>query len=888
MNTLKRKMFADGGAAEDNGMGIMAIMAPPPEEMAQSPRSMERSPQNPEILMNNLRGDMRSVDARYAELADMVGEEAAMDTPPEVLAILQDHFAMMDQPQGIGGLPQGAGMALPGMMPQGPRPMGQGPAMPPGGMGGPQLPFPQGGSEGAPPTPDGLPPAEMFGGGIANVGSRFLPYLREVGASWKQQIGTAADELNKYLGRTFMQPQPTARRVIGPDGKPLVAQGRNTMLPGAQPGSLVPGKGTQLRPFTSMSLEHPSLSEGLKQGLGQGYRNMKAEQELLLRLRAPVGGKLLPKSRTAPTAALHTQQGGPRMMAGPKGEPIPTAASTGVPPTQAAAEQAFLNRVAAGVKPNSAKEALQFFTQGAIRDPRVVGTGVVGGVGLGALGAAVEDAAKASPDAAPPAMPYIPDNRPETMALGRGEYGFGRDPEGAVLPMPAPASTTSPAAAEQEAAGEKPVPIDIWEGVDKQPNWIAEAISAPAAKVDKKGRIQRIKDAYGEYLPLYKELVGDDTDSVKANALFLLSDAFFKFGADTESPTMAVALSKAASGIPRGLAVLANDAKERGIKIKTAALDQAVGDITQEDKEAAALRLAMLKGDYQLLKEQAKAMGKTQGQVLTKDGGAGLVYLESKDGSYLGQQAINPNDSTFRSAVSSKYTLQPTSNPFVEYRGPAASTIETDKDARLGLVQKLRTIDDTLREVEQMEGVIRNLYGPGAWASDIYNNVFVPVSAGALDPDLVTERSKATLLRSANVIAKNFASIGDSGRVAVQEQEWARQILKNVLEPTKFFSDTRLAAASVGSTRAALLNARQQVLTQLGYANQDLMAVAPPTGTEGDPFIVPKDEGEANQLYNFLKQTVAKDPKQKGTVFLNINGKVVPRSLESIRSRGVQ
>ena len=34
---------------------------------------MERRPDSPEILMNNLRGDMRSIDARREELADLVG-----------------------------------------------------------------------------------------------------------------------------------------------------------------------------------------------------------------------------------------------------------------------------------------------------------------------------------------------------------------------------------------------------------------------------------------------------------------------------------------------------------------------------------------------------------------------------------------------------------------------------------------------------------------------------------------------------------------------------------------------------------------------------------------------------------------------------------------------
>ena len=51
-----------------------------------------RSPSSPEILMNNLRGDMRSVDARYQELAEMVGEDVAMETPPEILAMLQSQF----------------------------------------------------------------------------------------------------------------------------------------------------------------------------------------------------------------------------------------------------------------------------------------------------------------------------------------------------------------------------------------------------------------------------------------------------------------------------------------------------------------------------------------------------------------------------------------------------------------------------------------------------------------------------------------------------------------------------------------------------------------------------------------------------------------------------
>ena len=78
----------------------------------------ERRPDSPEILMNHLRGDMRSLDARRDELADMVGYQAARETPDSVLAMLQPVLAKQ---QGLGTLPMAQG-------PQAPMP----PAMPPG------------------------------------------------------------------------------------------------------------------------------------------------------------------------------------------------------------------------------------------------------------------------------------------------------------------------------------------------------------------------------------------------------------------------------------------------------------------------------------------------------------------------------------------------------------------------------------------------------------------------------------------------------------------------------------------------------------------------------------------------------------------------------------
>lgn len=812
---LQRAMFAMPLSKEARNTGIMQGFEDDmvEEDMGDEMLPMERTPQNPEILMNTLRGDMRSVDARYAELANMVGEEAAMETPPEVLAILQDHFTMMQQPQGIGALPQGMPMTPPGMMPQGPMPTGQGPAMPPGGMGGPQLPFPQGGPEGAPPTPDGLPPAQMAIGGVASLAARFAPYMAATGAALRGNISRFNQAANQALGRMFMQPQPVAQRVLGPGGRPLVTQGRNTMVPGAQPGTLVPGTGTKMAPYTTMGLQTPTFTQGISQGVQQAL---------------------------GPTVSKYAVPG-----AGALGLAYKYATREAPEPAQSAPEMPFI--------PTRTSDLQNYLRTSPA--PSTLGSGRFG----------IEDVDKMGQESV---------------------TGLKLPPVGPALPVP-PASTTSPAAAEQEAAGEKPVPIDIWEGVEQQPNWIADAISAPAAKTDKKGRVQRIKDAYGEYLPLYEDLIGaDDTDSIKTNALLLLADAAFKFAGDAESPTMAVALSRAASGIPRGLAVLANDAKERGIKIKTAALDQAIGDISAEDKAARDLQIEIVKGANRVRLEQAKQAGKSG--LITKSAGAGLTYLTDKDGGYYGGWAIDPDHPVYKSALESKYTLQPTSNPFVQYRGPAPTTIVTDEKSRLDLEGNLRAADDMLREIEQIEVVLKDLYGPSAWASDVYNNVLVPLSLGKLPADKVTQRAKTQLLRSANILAKNFASLQQSGRVSVQQEKWSREVLDKLLDPTAFFSDPRLAASTVASARTAGLNARQQVLTQLGFANQDLMAVTLPTGTPEDPFIVPRDETEADKLYNFLRQTVAKDPKQKGTVFLEINGKVTPMSLESIRTRKAQ
>lgn len=143
---------------------LETIMGDSEEKDIDTATMQERTPKSPEILMNNLRGDMRSIDARVEELADLVGYNAAASTPTEVLALLQPVLAAEAQ-QGIGALPA-AGIS-------GQPPQGMPPSLPGGAPTGMSVP-PQAAAPAGPPQMDMPPvpnttPAGMPAGGIETL-----------------------------------------------------------------------------------------------------------------------------------------------------------------------------------------------------------------------------------------------------------------------------------------------------------------------------------------------------------------------------------------------------------------------------------------------------------------------------------------------------------------------------------------------------------------------------------------------------------------------------------------------------------------------------------------------------------------------------------------------
>jgi len=90
-----------------------------------------------ETVMNTIRGDEATVEERYEELASVVGEEDARQTPESVLTLVQPAMVMGAVDQGIGGLAQQQMMEpVQGAMAQGIMSTVE-PPQPAGGMGGP-------------------------------------------------------------------------------------------------------------------------------------------------------------------------------------------------------------------------------------------------------------------------------------------------------------------------------------------------------------------------------------------------------------------------------------------------------------------------------------------------------------------------------------------------------------------------------------------------------------------------------------------------------------------------------------------------------------------------------------------------------------------------------
>jgi len=819
---LKRAMFAMPLSKESRNSGIMSgfdmdemegeMDRDENAEMEQMP-AMSRTPQNPEILMNNLRGDMRSVDARYQELAQMVGEEAAMDTPPEVLAMLQTQLAMQQQGGGIGALPQAQGMMPPGGQPPmggapAPAPQQPGAAMPQGGIPMPQgmesaPPFSQGpsapqqyahGGAVEPPTPDGMPPMHAFLGAFVNPAMRAAQFMSD-------KAGAA----NAALGRMFMQPsmtQPFLENVRGPGG-------RYTAEQIARGGELL----------------YPTFTQGMMQGASR-FVDQYPRLAGALKSTAAFG--------SVPAYGLATRGG------------------------DGAGEQSDLvNQIP--------------------------------------VDTAADRAARLELMSKPPSMTY-------DISAPKGEdWTSQQGPEGKKLPIPfnpvlyeysgdpfSGAGKLSATPEQEIAQGEAPAFTPEQEraqgeGLSPSTMPLGDFISKTQAAQEKQGpktKMERIKEAQGEYAPLFEEIFGSDKEAAKMNALLLLSEAGLKL-ATIGKPTAAMAVGEAFAGVPRGMAAIAAQERELALKGKTATLQQAITDVTTEDKFLQALKLKALEGDYRLLGKLAE-----KNQVIAKDAGVGLINYESKDGSYLGT-FLNQDHPTIQD-IRKNYNYFDTSNPFVRDAGSATAITVTNPKDREKIVGEINLINDNLSKIEYMKSVVQQAYGPGAFVSDIKNNIFVPVLPDALVSPNTDLQKAATILRQGFDSVSRLATANE-GRLSTQQQRWAQENSTAVKDPTALLKNPELAAATLNSLATMYKNEWNDRARQLGIGTRELVMSVPNTGTKNDPFVIPNDDEEKAKMANFLQSTLGKSTAPGASVYIKRpNGEKVLVPVSSILGASIQ
>ena len=117
---------------------------------------------------------------------------------------------------------------------------------------------------------------------------------------------------------------------------------------------------------------------------------------------------------------------------------------------------------------------------------------------------------------------------------------------------------------------------------------------------------------------------------------------------------------------------------------------------------------------------------------------------------------------------------------------------------------------------------------------------------------------------------KGIAKAGDNGHVAVQEQKWIRDNNNNIAFPVGFLENKELAAKGIEGLYTDTANARQRILTQLGYEKNDYVKRVASTGTQGDPFVIPADKDSQRIMFNYLGSTIGKLQDPKAMVYVQM------------------
>lgn len=814
----------------------------------------QRKPNSPEILMNNLRGDMRSVDARYQELADMVGEDVAMETPPEVLALLQAQLAQ--QSMGIGALPPGQGVPPP------PMPAGAPPMPTPDMMGGMPQPgaMPQG-PEGQMP-PQGFAdggmvggvPGYAFGGIIGRVVNQVKPTISAAAtpapdpAVLEQQrrdfafnnpyttqapAPAPASGIFRGLSRFFNNTTPaasTARPTLNPEFAVEFARRFNR-----GPGVQVPTQQQTLVPTPQFAEGGIASLGNFSEGVAQAGRNgdtvlahMTPEQHQYL---TELGGG----ATVNPQTGLPEHYMGAQMLSNLGQRAMPYLQQANV-----LAGRALYNPTFSAPVLNQARDASgrfgpmsfegmnmyyptltqglantrvgQMAVQGAEKLSKLpMGEKVLGAMGSTAIGQNIYNRMGGNMSVENNRPPIIPGD-PATDPSKRGMPVVEED----VAPESTPINYNNLPAAPGDAA---PAAAPTTEA-EKNNQLIQNAIA-------QKTRGERLEDYMAENVPIFEKYLGGNKDYNQAQALFVLADMGLKL-ASTRRPgdTFASAFARSAQGVPAGLSAIAAAEQQADRQIKSAALTSGLQTIAAEDKAEADTRRKIL---------EKMASGQ---KMSYEDLGAGMSRVKDGNGKLIGhvveqyaKDAFAENPIVPMKKVDEKNYAR--TSPYAKITPNPPSTVLT-KSIRDNIETDMISSGDMVSLIDNTMKDIASVYGPGAWWTDTKNNIIVPVAPNMVaSPDTDFEGKRSNVALTLKRVNTALAKMGDPGPVGVYERKLAGALSGK--DPGSFFANPELVMKNMAGIRTFFANDYYRRAAQLGLTDYDIKLDVPNLGTRNDP-----------------------------------------------------
>jgi len=477
-------------------------------------------------------------------------------------------------------------------------------------------------------------------------------------------------------------------------------------------------------------------------------------------------------------------------------------------------------------------------------------------------------------------------NKPPILSMGFDKPFTTTRPDLVTItegPRPtAPPMAAATTAAEQAVIDERQVAESEKASADPLGLFINQKLKAfdeRAAKGKPLSKMERIKASQAEYGPLFEELLGSDKESAKINALLLLSEAGLKL-ASSAKPTVAMSVSDAFAGVPRGIAAIAAQERELALKTKSASLQQAISDVSAEDAAAAARQKLVLEYTMKAELEKAKQGG---GNVIYENAGAGGRIGKDKAGNYKGF-FIDPESPDYKDIAENPILVNnfTSNNPFAKDLGKATTVTVQSLKKREEIQEKMNLLTGLIAKVDTGLSQVTNAFSPGTFVNNLANNVVVPLVPNfILRPDVDQAATIAVLNNVFSDITRGNAEVG--GKLSVQGEKWARENAKAIKEPAGLLKNPELAAKVFGTIKTGYLNEYAQLASQLGIGTRNIVVTTPPTGTKNDPFVIPSDAAGQQQMLNYLRINFGAVDDPKAMIYVrNPDGKIASTPVQNL------